>query len=475
MALITPVLLAGGSGTRLWPLSRKSYPKQFSKLIGDHSLFQNTAMRFSTSDSVKFLPPITMTTSEFRFIVAEQLRGVNVDPGAILIEPSSKNTGPAILAASLYAYQNDPDAILLVSPSDHVVPDVEAFHQAISRGIEEIVKEKIVTFGVEPTQPETGYGYMECCEASSEKAVRVLKFVEKPSFEIAQEFLLSKRFLWNAGIFLFRAKDILGEFRTHSKDLLDPTLDAVKKAKVDLGFLRLNVGAWEDIKNVSIDYAVLEHSTNLVAIPFAAGWSDVGDWNSVWQEQYSCGNGVASSKNVTAIDCSDCLIRSEHDGQHVVGLGLNDLIVVAMPDAVLVAQKSRSQEVREVVASLKSQGVNQAEISFKDHRPWGWFENLVEKEKFKVKRIVVNPGASLSLQSHKYRSEHWVVVVGTAKVTINGVVTTLKESESVYVPMGAIHKLENPGEFLMELVEVQTGTYLGEDDIFRYEDMYMRC
>lgn len=474
MSKITPVLLAGGSGTRLWPLSRKSYPKQFAKILSDRSLFQDTALRFATANGLEFTQPITLTNASFRFIVAEQLDDCGVDPGPILIEPSVKNTAPAILAAALYAFQNDSDAILLIAPSDHVIPDTKSFHDAIAMGIKELGNKNIVTFGIKPVRAETGYGYLECAKKPGKKSVKIRAFIEKPNAETAKKFFSSDYYLWNAGIFLFRADEILRSFELHAKELVAPVTKAVKNAATDLGFLRLESHAWSKASSISMDYAVMEHAKNIVAIPFSAGWSDLGEWDSVWRELKSAPNHVVVSENTTAIDCNQCLIRAESSQQHVVGLGLDNLVVVAMPDAVLVADKSRAQEVKEAVLELRRKGVAQAETASKDHRPWGWFETLTLGESFRVKRICVHPGASLSLQSHRHRSEHWVVVEGTATVTIDGNISTLIHSESVYVPVGAVHRLENPTTSPLVLIEIQTGSYLSEDDIIRYEDRYAR-
>ena len=474
MSKITPVILAGGHGSRLWPLSRSSYPKQFSKIISDKSLFQSTAMRCTSSESLEFMPPITMTNAAFRFIVAEQLQEIGIDPGPILIEPSVQNTAPSILAASLYAHKQDSESILLVTPSDHVVPNDKAFHHAISKGLDPIKDNKIVTFGIAPTRPETGYGYLECAQTIDDKAVAVTRFIEKPNFKTAKNMFRSENLLWNAGIFLFRAKDIIQAFHLNAKELIEPTSKALEAAKSDLGFLRLNAAAWKATANISIDYAVMERAKNLMAVPYSAGWTDLGGWDAVWQEQGPDQHGLVVSENATAIDCNNCLIRSEDSSQHIVGLGLDNIIAIAMPDAVLVANKSRSQDVRKIVPALKAKGIPQAEISSKDHRPWGWFETLIIQKSFRVKRIFVKSGGALSLQSHKYRSEHWIVVEGKAKVTIDKKIAVLGPSESIYVPQGAIHRLENLEEKPMELIEIQTGSYLGEDDIVRYEDLYAR-
>lgn len=474
MTEIIPVLLAGGSGTRLWPLSRKSYPKQFSNLIGDQSLFQQSALRLTSSDKLKFSPHITMTNSDFRFIVGEQLQGVGIHPGPILIEPEGKNTAPAILAASLYAFEHDEDSILLVAPSDHVIPDVEAFHSAVLTGLGAIKNGKIVTFGITPTRPETGYGYLELSRLTSGESVDLLRFVEKPDKSNALAMLETGTYLWNSGIFLFRAVDMIEAFKLHAPALIENVKASLVDIKADLDFLRLEPSAWSQCESISIDFAVMEHAPNLVAVPFSAGWSDLGGWDAVWEEMERDANGVAISAHAHAVDCKNTLLRSESGDLELVGVGLDDILAVAMPDAVLIAHKSRAQDVKKIIANLKSENIRQAETSPKDHRPWGWFETLALHGRFQVKRIFVKPGASLSLQSHHHRSEHWIVVEGTAKVTVNENITLVTEGESVYVPLGATHRMENPGKIPMILIEVQTGTYLGEDDIVRYEDLYSR-
>lgn len=473
-SLITPVLLAGGSGTRLWPLSRKSYPKQFSNLIDDQSLFQHSALRLTSSDIVKFGSHITMTNADFRFIVGEQLQGVGINPGPILIEPEGRNTAPAILAASIFAYGRDPEAVLLVAPSDHVIPDVEAYHEALARGLDAISKGKIVTFGITPTRAETGYGYLELSGVSDGNAVDLLRFVEKPAAESAQQMLDAGNFLWNAGIFMFRACDMISAFEKYSDGLLSPVREALEVGKEDLDFFRLDPDAWSRCEDVSIDYAIMERAENLVALPFSAGWSDLGGWDAVLQEMSRDDRGVALSPNAHAIDCENSLLRSESASLELVGLGLKDIIAVAMPDAVLVAHKERAQDVKNVISKLKLENVKQAETFPKDYRPWGWFETLTNRGRFQVKRIFVKPGAALSLQSHHHRSEHWIVVEGTAKVTVDNDVKLVTEGQSVYIPLGAVHRMENPGKVPMVLIEVQTGTYLGEDDIIRYADIYSR-
>jgi len=472
--MITPVLLCGGAGTRLWPLSRKSYPKQFASLVGDTTLFQASAQRLTGKD---FTAPMVLTNSDFRFIVTEQLSEIGVDPGSILIEPTGKNTAPAVLAAALYLEKTDPDGLLLIAPADHVVPDAEAFRAAVLAGVAAAQNGQLVTFGIKPTHAETGYGYLELAEDPGDFSARALplnRFVEKPDATQAQDMLEAGTFLWNAGIFLFSVKTILAAFRAHVPNLMEPVQAAMDQAQPDLGFLRIAPEPWEKVEDISIDYAVMERAENLAVVPFSDGWSDLGGWDAVLRETGQDDRGVALSGTATALDCDNTLLRSEDDTLEIVGIGLKNIVAVAMPDAVLIADADRAQDVKLAVAALKDKQAKQAENFPKDHRPWGWFESLVIGERFQVKRIVVHPGAALSLQSHHHRSEHWIVVEGTAKVTIDEDVKLVSENQSVYIPLGAVHRMENPGKLPMVLIEVQTGSYLGEDDIIRYEDVYAR-
>lgn len=473
--LVTPVLLAGGAGTRLWPLSRKSYPKQFVELVNGHSLFQECALRTTTAQNIVFNKPITVISSEYRFIAAEQLRSVGIEPGAILLEPSSKNTAPAILAATLFALKKNPEAVLLVSPSDHLITDLTTFQKTITDGLVAIKAGKLVTFGIQPTKPETAYGYMEVDIKKELKIFDIKRFVEKPTKEVAIEMISEGNYLWNSGIFLFHAKDMASAYKEYCPDIFDAATDALDRAEEDLDFLRLDPKSWDKCPDISIDYAIMEHSQNLVTVPFLGDWADLGGWDAVWAAQSQDQNGVAASENTTSIECSNVLLRSGVDGPHLVGLGLENTIAVATKDAVLVAKMDRTQDVKKVVEKLQKDKVSQATSSLKDHRPWGWFETLEIDARFQVKRIVVNPRSALSLQSHHHRSEHWIVVNGTAQVTIGEEVSLLTEGQSVYIPVGATHRLENPGLINMVLIEVQTGSYLGEDDIIRYDDIYSRA
>lgn len=469
---ITPVLLCGGSGTRLWPLSRKSYPKQFVPLMGQESLFQGSARRLT---GPHYNPPVVVTSDAFRFIVTEQLSAVDIPPAAILIEPEARDTAPAILAAALFLAESDPDGLMLVAPSDHVIPDAATFNAAVAAGLDAARAGKIVTFGIAPDRPETGFGYLELetvPETGMPTALPLQGFVEKPDASRAAQMLAEGRYLWNAGIFLFSIKTILDAFRAAQPEMVEAVRASLDGAKRDLVFTRLEAAPWAKAKAISIDYAVMEKARNLAVVPYSGRWSDLGDWAAVWRETEA--QGMALSGSATAIDCTNTLLRSEVEGQEVVGIGLDDIVAIAMPDAVLIARKDRAQEVKQAVAALKSRNARQAESFPKDHRPWGWFESLVIGDRFQVKRIVVKPGGALSLQSHVHRAEHWIVVQGTARVTVDAEVKMVTENQSVYVPLGAIHRLENPGKVPVVMIEVQTGSYLGEDDIVRYEDVYSR-
>ena len=468
--MITPIILCGGSGTRLWPLSRKGFPKQFAQILGARSLFTQSALRVSGNG---FAAPVVVTGSDFRFIVTEQLLGEEIDPGAVLIEPEGRNTAPAVLAAALHVAATDPDVLILVTPSDHAIPDAEAFRATVQQGVPAAQAGRIVTFGILATRAETGYGWLEI-DGAGAGAAPLKRFVEKPDAARAEAMLADGNFLWNTGIFLSTARTLIAAFQAHAPGLVAPVRKAVDLAKADLGFLRLDAEAWRSAEAISLDFAVMERANNLSVVPFVGRWNDLGGWDAVALEMGADGQGNSFAGAATVLDCRDTLLRSESDGVELVGIGLENLIVIAMNDAVLVADRSRAQDVKKAVEALKSKGAKQAEAFATDHRPWGWFETLALSNRFQVKRIVVKPGASLSLQSHHHRAEHWIVVEGTAKVTIDSEVKLISENQSVYIPLGARHRMENPGKLPMVLIEVQTGAYLGEDDIVRYEDVYAR-
>lgn len=473
--MINVALLCGGSGTRLWPSSRASYPKQFAPLIAEHSLFQLSAQRFGAEG---FGAPIAVTSEDFRFIVAEQMRQINMAPGGILIEPEGRDTAGAVLAAALWLEARDPEALLLVAPSDHDIPDPEAFCRAVEQGEQAARDGQIVTFGIAPDRPETGYGWLELeavpDRAEPEGTHKLCRFVEKPDQKTAVSMLSAGRFLWNAGIFLFDVKTLRAAYETHAPELLVAVERSLAGAKEDLDFTRLDAEAWSGVPKISIDYAIMERADNLSVVPYHGKWSDLGDWDAVWRDSDPDENGMVCSKATTSIDCQNTLLRADDPGQQVVGIGLDNLVVVAMKDAVLVANKDRAQEVKQAVSAMRENGITQADQLPRDYRPWGWYETLILGNRFQVKRIVVHPGAALSLQSHHHRSEHWIVVAGTAKVTVDEDVRLVTENQSVYIPLGAVHRMENPGKMEMVLIEVQTGSYLGEDDILRYDDIYAR-
>lgn len=471
---IHPVLLCGGSGTRLWPLSRKSFPKQFAKLMGEHSLFQSSVQRLSGPE---FAAPLVVTGNDFRFTVLEQMAAVGAVPAQLLIEPTARNTAPAILAAALVLAQKDPAALMLVAPSDHVIPDTSGFSATVQAAVARAQAGDLVTFGIKPTRAETGYGWLELAQdadMTTSHPQSLVRFVEKPPLERATAMLEAGHFLWNAGIFLFTAETLIAAFRNYASAMLVTVEAAVAHATSDLAFTRLDPESWDRLEDISIDYAIMEKAKNLTVMPYAGEWSDLGGWDAVWAQSSADDTGTVCTGTASAIDCRDTLLRAESDRVQLVGLGLTDIIAIAMPDAVLVAHKNHAQDVKKAVALLKTKDALQAEAFPFDHRPWGMFESLITGNRFQVKRIAVKPGAALSLQSHHHRSEHWIVVEGTAKVTIDDHVQLVTENQSVYIPLGAVHRMENPGKLPLTLIEVQTGSYLGEDDIIRYEDVYER-
>jgi mannose-1-phosphate guanylyltransferase/mannose-6-phosphate isomerase len=474
MSVIYPVLLCGGSGTRLWPLSRQSFPKQFSRVIGNETLFQAAAKNLSGPD---FNDPIVVTSNPFRFITSDQLAQVSIAPAAILIEPDGRNTAPAVLVAALWLADRDPDAIMIVAPSDHVMPDVHAFRAVVLAAVPTAREGRIVTFGIQPTHPETGYGYLELAQDGDDEPSmprRLSRFIEKPDPARASAMLEAGHFLWNAGIFMFTPRTIIQAFERHAPDMIPPVNEALKKSESDLGFTRLAAQPWGALPNISIDYAIMEKEPSLSVMPFSGPWSDLGSWEAVWQESGPDRSGNVVSQHATALDCKNTLLRSESETVELVGIGLSDIVAIATQDAVVVVRKSDTQRVKDAVAKLKARGARQATEFARDHRPWGWFESLAIGSRFQVKKIVVKPGASLSLQSHHHRSEHWIVVEGTALVTVGNKEQLVAENQSVYVPLGEKHRLRNLGKLPMVLIEVQIGGYLGEDDIVRYEDMYAR-
>lgn len=471
--MIHPVILCGGSGTRLWPASRRAYPKQFAPLLGAESLFQMTLARFAAP---QFAAPLLVTDEAFRFLATDQALAAGLSDPRVIVEPEGRDTAAAVLTAALILAEQDPEALMLVAPSDHVIADVPAFHAAVETATAAARGGALVTFGVTPDRPETGYGYLELPGKpdGSGAAVRLKSFREKPDLDTAEAFLAEGRYLWNAGLFLFRARDVIAAFETHAPDLLPSCRDAIATGAEDLGFFRLGQNAWAGTRAISFDFAVMEKAERVLAVPLGAGWSDLGSWEALWQAAGPDADGVATFGPVTALECSNSYLRSESESLQLVGLGLEDIVAVAMPDAVLVACKSRAQDIKKVVSALQARKISQSDDYPRYHRPWGWYETLCLDARFQVKRIMVKPGGVLSLQSHVHRSEHWIVVAGTAEVTIGDEVRLVTENESVYIPLGAKHRMANPGKLPMYLIEVQTGSYFGEDDIIRYEDIYNR-
>ena len=471
MTSIYPVLLCGGLGTRLWPLSRKAYPKQFSVTFGEHSLFQQSALR---TIGAGFAAPTVITAEQYRFVASEQLREIDLIAKTLMVEPSAKNTAPAVLAATLRVMQDEPEAMLLITPTDHLIPNTAAFAQTVQRATAAAADGQLVTFGIPPDRPETGYGYLKLGQIDADGIGQLDAFVEKPVEAEALRMLKVGGYLWNAGIFMFKGSTLVDAFKQHAPDILAGVQKAVDAAQNDLDFSRLDADAWDQLPAISIDYAIMEQVDNLSVVPFNSKWSDLGDWQALHRELPGDEYGNVTTGPVTTINCKNSLLRAESASQHVVGIGLENTIVVGLPDAVLVADASKAQEVKEAVSILKDTGAKQAEYFLRDDRPWGWYETLALSDRFQVKRIVVKPGGCLSLQSHFHRSEHWIVVAGTARITLGEDIKLVTENESVYIPLGTVHRMENPGKLPMVLIEVQTGTYLGEDDIVRYEDIYAR-
>ena len=464
--IIRPVILAGGTGTRLWPVSRASYPKQFVSLTEEMTLFQATARRLTGPG---FLPPLVVTAEPFRFVVLEQLEDIGVEAAGVLIEPTPKNTGPAVAAVLAWMAEHDPEGVMLIAPSDHEISDAAGFRDSVQQA-SAVACDHIVTFGIIPTCAETGFGWLELGEGAdtgAETPQPLAGFVEKPKAEIADKMLSSRQFLWNAGMFLAQRAVLHDAYVKTAPKTLSVAEAAYAQGRADLGFYRLAEEPWEEAEALSIDYAVMEHVKTLKVQPWAGGWSDLGSWDAVAR------SGSGTQGDVTAQDCENSYLVAG-GGVHLAAIGLEDMVAIAMPDAVLIAPRDRAQDVGRVVGAMKEEGVTQATEFPKEHRPWGWFETLVLGDRFHVKRIVVKPGGRLSLQSHRRRAEHWVVVEGTVYVTISGEKRRLGENQSLYVPVEAQHRLENESDTNAVLIEVQTGAYLGEDDIVRYDDVYAR-
>jgi mannose-1-phosphate guanylyltransferase/mannose-6-phosphate isomerase len=466
---IIPLIMCGGAGTRLWPASREVRPKQFLPLFGARSTFQDTLKR--VSDATLFERPIVITNASYRFMVLEQLAEIGIEAD-ILLEPLRRDSGPAIAAGAVFAQMRDSDAVVLALAADHVVQDNEAFVNACRRGLVAAEAGRIATFGVKPERAATEYGYISPGDAVAVDVRAVAKFVEKPDSATAAEYVKSG-YLWNSGNFMFRASVLLDEYRSVDAKSVEAIGDAVTKAGRDLGFVTLEPDAFASAKAISIDYAVMEKTSRAAVVPVSCGWSDVGSWYAVWELSEKDADGNSAQGAAVFEDSRNCNVSTD---KALVALeGVDDLVIVATQDAVLVSRQKDAGGLKRLVAKLKKFAPQVVESHLKVHRPWGSYQSVDNGERHQVKRIMVKPGERLSLQKHHHRSEHWIVVRGTARVTVNETVTTVHENESIYIPMGAVHRLENPGKILLELIEVQTGSYFGEDDIIRLEDDYRRA
>ena len=472
--MLTPVILSGGAGTRLWPLSRELYPKQLLALTGDRTMLQQTALRL---DGLGAAAPIVICNDAHRFLVAEQLRQLGVEPRATVLEPFGRNTAPAIALAAHAALQagagdsSAPDPVLLVLPADHVIRDLPAFQKAVRAALPAAELGRLVTFGIVPTAAETGYGYIQ--HGAPDGAVyRIARFVEKPLLERAREFVKSGDYYWNSGMFMFRARRYLEELERWAPRIAQVCRTVYQSAKTDLDFTRIDPTAFDECPSDSIDYAVMEKTADAVVVPLAAGWSDVGSWAALHESSESDNRGNVTRGDVIAEDSDGCFLYSE--SRLVCVVGLKDHVVVETKDALLVAPRNRVQDVKKVVARLKQEGRYEHSLHREVFRPWGSYDSIENGARFQVKRLSVKPGATLSLQMHHHRAEHWVVVSGTARITRGDEVFLLEENQSTYIPIGVRHRIENPGKIPLHIIEVQSGSYLGEDDIVRFEDAYGR-
>ena len=466
MLPILPVILSGGSGSRLWPLSREAYPKQFLPLVGDNTMLQATWLRVAPIAGRK---PIVVANQEHRFMAAEQLRESNAEPEALILEPMGRNTAPAIAIAALQALRSGEDALLLVLPSDHEIRDEHAFQRAVGIGASAAQADKLVTFGIVPSGPETGYGYVKAQAGDGVRAVE--RFIEKPDLATAREYVASGEYFWNSGMFLFKASRYLDELRKFDPSMMSACEQALERASVDQDFIRLSPEAFAECPSNSIDYAVMEKTQDAVVVPLDAGWSDVGSWSALWDVSDKDAKGNAHHGDVIELDCRNTYA---YGSRLIAMVGLEDVVVVETDDAVMVGHRDRVQDIKEVVNRIKREGRSEAAAHRKVYRPWGAYDSIDNGARFQVKRITVKPGAVLSLQMHHHRAEHWIVVSGTAEVTRGEETILLTENQSTYIPLGVTHRLRNPGKLPLELIEVQSGSYLGEDDIVRFEDAYGR-
>ena len=465
---IIPIILCGGDGQRLWPLSRSSFPKQFHQLIGEHTLFQQSVLRLTSPQK-----PVIVTGEKYRFVVRQQLQAIDQDDADVIIEPSKRNTAPSILVAACHINDYNPHGIMLIMPSDHYIPNSASLNETIKRASTEIESGQIICFGIKPDRPETGYGYIDTKNEDG-FIKRVNQFIEKPVKETAEKFLQSENFLWNAGIFMVRAGDLLEIAQNLEPEMYDAVKTSYSNSKRDLDFIRLNASSWNALESQSFDYAFMEKSNNIGCIPYSDSWSDLGDWNAIAQEYGSDPDGNIVHGNAHLIDCENSMLWANNSDQVLTGIGLNNIVAVAMEDAVLVSDRNDAQSIKSMVEKLKSQNIPQATERQQDNRPWGWYKTISHGDNFKVKILNVYPGEALSLQSHQYRSEHWVVVSGVATVIRNDQEFTVHENESVYIHANDKHQLRNETNKKLIIIEVQTGQSFDEDDIVRYHDKYAR-
>jgi len=467
---IIPVILSGGSGTRLWPLSRKQYPKQYLPLVGDNTMLQETILRLNGLDNLA--DPIIICNADHRFLVAEQCQQIDIESPTILLEPIGRNTAPAIAAAALQSQKISNEAVLLVLSADHVIQDIDAFHQAIKIASRQAQAGKLATFGIVPTDANTGYGYIKSSQENIDGAHKVEKFVEKPDLETAQTYLEQGNYLWNSGMFMFQADVLISELSEQSPNIVVSVIDAVTNATKDLDFIRLDKQAFESSPSDSIDYALMEKSDNVVVVPLDAGWNDIGSWSALHDIGKKDANGNVIHGDVFMQDTTNTYIHA--NGHMIATIGVQDLIIVDTPNATLISTKDKSQEVKNIVEQLQRKDREEQSCHRKVYRPWGWYDSIEMGKYFQVKYLHVKPGAKLSLQMHHKRAEHWVVVHGTATVTNGKKTFDLNKGESTYIPLGVTHALENNTQNPLEIIEVQSGAYLGEDDIVRFEDIYGR-
>lgn len=470
--MLIPLILSGGSGTRLWPVSRKNLPKQFLSLAGHGTLFQQTVAR--TRQLPEVTAPIVVASEDHRFLAAEQLLESGIEGSTIVLEPLARNTAPAIALGALEALKRAPDALLLVLPADHLIGDADGFVDAVRRALPVAARGWLVTFGIRPDRAETGFGYIRRAEPIGDGAFRVERFVEKPDLATAESYLADGGYDWNSGMFLFKAARYLEELEQHEPAMLAAVREAHASAHSDLDFVRLDQADFAKVPDNSIDYAVMEKTSRAAVIPVSCAWSDIGSWSALWLAGERDAEGNLREGDTLTVNTRNSLLRS-HDRHLVAAVGVDDLIVVTTPDATLVARRDAAQDVKKVVDQLKASGRTEHSFHRVVHRPWGSYDSLEAGERFQVKRIVVKPGASLSLQKHHHRAEHWIVVSGTAEVTCDDQVFLLGENQSTYIPLGSVHRLRNPGKMPLELIEVQSGSYLGEDDIVRFDDVYGRA